>query len=159
VREPVCGGVVRFSPDGTTSEIFAHGFRNPYDVAINPYGHLFTVDADGERDHQLPWYTPNRLFDIAQGMEHGWLIKGWTRSWNRPEWFYDNVDRLVEIGRGSPTGMEVYRHRRFPARYRDGVFSVCWTFGNIYLHHLEQEGSSYRGVKESWSSLSTAEST
>ncbi|HUY36427.1 MAG TPA: hypothetical protein VMV69_27065, partial [Pirellulales bacterium] len=63
----------------------------------------FTVDADGERDHYLPWYAPTRLFDVATGMEHGWLLQGWQRSWNRPESFPDNVERLVEIGRGSPT--------------------------------------------------------
>ena len=47
VRQPVCGGVVRFSPDGKTSEVYAHGFRNPYDLDFNSAGQLFTVDADG----------------------------------------------------------------------------------------------------------------
>ena len=148
VKQPYCGAVVRFSPDGKTSDVYAHGFRNPYDLTIGPNGHLFTVDADGERDHHLPWYTPNRLFDIAQGMEHGWLINGWKRSWNRPEWFYDNVDRLVEIGRGSPTGVEIYRHSQFPAKYQQGVFSICWTFGRIYFHHLQPKGSSFTGKRE-----------
>ena len=148
VREPKCGGVVRISPDGKQQEVFAHGFRNPYDLDFNAQGQLFTVDSDGERDHHLPWYAPTRLFDIQQGMEHGWLLAGHQRSWNRPQSFFDNVDRLVEIGRGSPTGVACYRHRQFPAHYRGGIFSACWTLGTVYYFPLEPAGSTYRSQKE-----------
>ncbi|MEX2120200.1 MAG: PVC-type heme-binding CxxCH protein [Pirellulales bacterium] len=142
VKTPRSGGVVRFSPDGKRSDVFAHGFRNPYDLDFNSSGHLFTVDSDGERDHHLPWYAPTRLFDIAQGMEHGWLLQGWQRSWNRPQSFFDNVPRLAELGRGSPTGLVVYRHRQFPERFRDGVFTCCWTFGRVYFVPLKPDKAS-----------------
>lgn len=148
VKKPNCGAILRFSPDGKQSEIFAHGFRNPYRLDFNEHGHLFTVDADGERDHHLPWYTPTRLFDVAQGMHHGWVQKGWQRSWNRPAYFFDNVERLVEIGRGSPTGLVVYRHRQFPEKYRGGVFSACWTLGRVYYFSLQSKRSTYEGTKE-----------
>ncbi len=148
VQEPKCGGVVRFSPDGKRQEVFAHGFRNPYDLDFNPSGQLFTVDSDGERDHHLPWYAPTRLFDIEQGMEHGWLLSGHQRSWNRPQSFFDNVERLVEIGRGSPTGVVSYRHRQFPEHYRGGIFSACWTLGCVYYFPLEPAGSTYKSHKE-----------
>lgn len=148
VRKPQCGAVVRFTPDGKNSEIVAHGFRNPYDMAFNSYGQMFTVDADGERDQYLPWYTPTRLFDIAVGQHHGWVLNGWKRSWSRPEYFFDNVPRLVEIGRGSPTGVECYRHRQFPKHYHDGIFSCCWTLGRVYYFPLVRKGSSYESKKE-----------
>lgn len=148
VRQPQCGAVVRFSPDGKRSEIVAHGFRNPYDLDFNADGRLFTVDADGERDHHLPWYAPTRLFDIAQGMHHGWVLQGWQRSWNRPEWMFDNVPRLAEIGRGSPTGLTVYRHRQLPERYRGSVLSCCWTLGRVYCLPLAPDGSSYQTKPE-----------
>ena len=143
IKQPHCGAVLRFSPDGRQSEIVAHGFRNPYDCDFNSLGQLFTVDADGERDHHLPWYAPNRLFDVAPGMHHGWVLQGWQRSWNRPPWMFDNVERLVEIGRGSPTGLTVYRHRQFPERYRGSVLSCCWTLGRVYHLPLEPAGSTY----------------
>ncbi|MCU0878735.1 MAG: hypothetical protein MUF06_13200 [Pirellulaceae bacterium] len=143
VREPNCGTIVRFTSDGKTSEILAHGFRNPYDADFGPLGELFTVDADGERDHHLPWYAPTRLFDVAQGMHHGWLLSGWQRSWNRPASYFDNVERLVEIGRGSPTGLTVYRHTQFPERYRGSVLTACWTLGRVYHLPLSPEGSTY----------------
>jgi putative membrane-bound dehydrogenase-like protein len=141
VKMPQSGAVVRFSPDGKQSEIVAHGFRNPYDLDFNAAGQLFTVDADGERDHHLPWYAPTRLFDVAQGRHHGWVLSGWQRSWNRPAYFADNVERVVEIGRGSPTGLTVYRHTAFPARYRGSVLSCCWTLGRVYHLPLTPAGS------------------
>ena len=80
------------------------------------------------------WYTPNRLFDIAQGMEHGWLIKGWTRSWNRPEWFYDNVDRLVEIGQGCSA------HARVFEDLLDQVAHILGRHGGPSTEHASDAG-------------------
>ena len=54
VKKPEAGAILRFSPDGKHSEIFAHGFRNIYDLDFNAFGQLFTVASDGERDHHLP---------------------------------------------------------------------------------------------------------
>jgi putative membrane-bound dehydrogenase-like protein len=148
VKTPRCGAVLRVSPDGKQMEVLAHGFRNPYDLDFSSRGELFTVDSDGERDHHLPWYSPTRLFEIAQGMEHGWLLAGWQRSWNRPESFFDNVDRAAELGRGSPTGVIVYRHRQFPARYQGAVFSACWSMGRIYALPLADHGATVRAKLE-----------
>lgn len=148
VKQPRSGAVVRFSPAGKPLDVVAHGFRNPYDLDFDAAGSLFTVDSDGERDHHLPWYAPTRLFDIAQGQEHGWLLMGWARGWNRPASFFDNVERLIEIGRGSPTGVTVYRHRAFPEHYRGGVLAACWTLGRVYYFPLERAGASYRSSLE-----------
>src|SRR5262249_7742413 len=109
---------------------------------------VFTVDSDGERIYRLPWYTPCRLYDIAPGMHHGWLLPGWGRSWARPAYFPDNVERLVEVGRGSPTGVLVYRHHAFPAKYNDAVFNVGWTFGRLYFFPLKPKGASYEAKTE-----------
>jgi putative heme-binding domain-containing protein len=144
IKDPVCGAILRFSPDGKQSEIVADGFRNMCGLDFNSAGHLFTVDSDNERDQHLPWYCPTRLFDVAIGESHGWLQRGWQQGWNRPQYFFDSVERLVEIGRGSPTGVVVYRHRAWPKRYRDGVFSACWSMGKIYFFPLTPHGPSYK---------------
>ncbi|HEX3728074.1 MAG TPA: hypothetical protein VHV08_17605, partial [Pirellulales bacterium] len=148
VEHPRSGAIVRFSSQGKPLDVYAHGFRNPYDLDFDAAGHLLVVDSDGERDHHLPWYAPNRLFDVAQGMEHGWLLQGWARGWNRPASFFDNVERLVELGRGSPTGAVVYRHRAFPESYRGGLFTACWTLGRIYYVALSPEHATCRGKFE-----------
>ncbi|MEK6239021.1 MAG: hypothetical protein N2C14_30265, partial [Planctomycetales bacterium] len=71
-----------------------------------------------------------------------WMLKGWVRSWNRPPCFLDNVPRLAELGRGSPTGAVVYRHRMFPDRYRGAMFSCCWSLGRIYALQVKPEADS-----------------
>ncbi len=148
VKDPRCGGVLRMSPDGEQMEVVAHGFRNPYDLDFGSQGQLLIVDSDGERDHHLPWYAPTRLFDVAAGREHGWLLSGWQRSWNRPQSFFDSAPRLVEFGRGSPTGAQVYRHRQFPERFRGGLFCCCWTLGRVYFCPLEEAGGTFRSQSE-----------
>jgi putative heme-binding domain-containing protein len=150
VKEPQAGVIVRVSPDGKQREIVAHGFRNPYDIAFGPRGDLFTFDSDGERITHLPYYSPCRIFDVAQGMHHGWVNAGWQSSWARPGYWPDNVSRLHEVGRGSPTGVVVYRHRAFPAKYRGGLFALCWTFGRLYHFPLEPDGSSYKTKMETF---------
>ena len=144
VTEPSQGTILRISPDGKQSEVIAHGFRNQYDLAFNQHGHLFTFDSDGERDHQLPWYSYCRVFHIRVGGHHGWLLPGHQRSFNRPPYFFDSANRLNEIDRGSPTGVEVYRHTQFPGRYRDGLFFACWTYGRVYFTPLTLTGDSYQ---------------
>ena len=143
ITDPSQGTILRISPDGKQSEVIAHGFRNQYDLAFNQHGHLFTFDSDGERDHQLPWYSYCRVFHIRVGGHHGWLLPGHQRSFNRPPYFFDSATRLNEIDRGSPTGVEVYRHTQFPEHYQDGLFFACWTYGRVYFSPLTPKGDSY----------------
>lgn len=148
IKTPNSGVVVRFSHDGKKREIVAHGFRNPYDLAFTANGEIVTVDADGERIHYMPYYAPTRLFDIGQGMHHGWILPGWAGGWSRPPIWADSTARAWEIGRGSPTGILVYRHRQFPERYRNGIFSACWTFGRVYYFPVERDGSTFKTKME-----------
>lgn len=38
------GGIVRVRPNGKEMEVYSHGLRNIYDVAIDPYMNIFTRD-------------------------------------------------------------------------------------------------------------------
>jgi putative membrane-bound dehydrogenase-like protein len=154
VQKPQAGAVVRVWPDlaGNTTaiqcEVIAHGFRNPYDFDFNWMGELFTYDSDVEGDYFLPWYTPTRIYHVAHGGHHGWQLQGYQRSWNRPDYYFDNVSVLAPMGRGSPTGLACYRHYQFPPRYRGALFALDWTFGRIYFIPLQAEGATYSGRPE-----------
>lgn len=147
VKNPVQGTLMRFSSDGGSTEVLAHGFRNPYDMAFNAFGHIFVYDSDGERMEYIPGYVPSRVYDVGQGMLHRWIFHG-GQYWNAPSWFFDHTEQLAVIGRGSPTGVVVYRHRQFPERYRDGLFLADWSYGRIYFISPERHGSTYRGEPE-----------
>jgi putative membrane-bound dehydrogenase-like protein len=144
VRQPETGAIMRYRPDDfTKTEIIAHGFRNPYDFDFNEAGDLFTYDSDCERDFLLPWYSPTRIYHVGEGMHHGWRLRGHQRSYARRDYYLDTVEMLWPVGRGSPTGVTVYRHRQFPEHYRGGLFALDWTFGKIFFFPLAPEGAGY----------------
>jgi putative membrane-bound dehydrogenase-like protein len=150
IRDVVAGAIVRFMPGTGRSEIIAHGFRNAYDLDFHPAGNILTFDSDGERDHHLPWYVGTRIFDVALGAHHGWVLKKSPHAWSRPAAWFDTTPPLVDVGRGSPSGVTVYRHRTFPGRYRDGLFALCWTLGRVYFSPLRPEGASFQSGVETF---------
>jgi putative membrane-bound dehydrogenase-like protein len=148
VKEIEAGAFLRLPPEGGGCEAIAHGFRNPYDFDFNFAGDMFTYDSDGEREFLLPWYVPTRLYHVAQGGHHGWRLGGWQRSFARFGYYVDTVDLLAPTGRGSPTGLTVYRHYQFPPLYRNGLFFCDWTFGRVYFAPMRQNGSTYTATPD-----------
>lgn len=148
VKAPEAGALMRFSRDLKQSEIIAHGFRNPYDFDFDVIGEIFTYDSDVEREFFLPWYTPTRLYHVAHGMHHGWRLPGHLRSWDRFGHYLDSVDWLWPVGRGSPTGVTVYRHTQFPEQYRGGLFYLDWTFGRVWFTPLTRRGAGFEARPE-----------
>ncbi len=146
VTDPSGGVLMRIAPDSLRTEILADGFRNPYDFAFHANGDIFTFDSDGERDVSLPWYRPTRVFQIMPGAHAGWI----TSSWKRPGYYPDMPATPASCGRGSPTGVVAYRHTQFPARYRDALFVLDWTFGRVYAIALSARGSSATGTVETF---------
>lgn len=147
IKKADAGGLLRFpSWQLKSSEVIAHGFRNPYDFDFTPFGDILTFDSDTERDNLLPWYAPTRVYHVLPGGHHGWRLPGYQRSLRRPDYYPDTVEGLTDMGRGSPTGVCCYRHTQFPKHYHGGVFLLDWTFGRIHYLPLIPEGSSYKKV-------------
>ncbi len=138
------GWIARTDPDGQTWEIFSIGYRNAYDMAFNADGELFAYDADMEWDMGSPWYRPTRVVHATSGSEFGW--RSGTGKW--PIYYLDSLPPLINIGPGSPVGIEFGYGTKFPARYQKALFLCDWTFGTMYAVHIRPHLSSYAATKE-----------
>jgi putative heme-binding domain-containing protein len=138
------GWIARTDPDGKTWEMMTSGYRNTFDFALNADGEMFAYDADMEWDMGAPWYRPTRLCHATSGSEFGW--RSGTGKW--PAYYIDSLPPIIDMGPGSPVGVEFGYGTKFPAEYQKALFLLDWTFGTIYAMHLEPSGSTYKAVKE-----------
>lgn len=143
-REAPGGWIAHINPDGTNWELVAAGFRNPFDLAFNEYGDMFTYDSDMEWDLGMPWYRPTRICHVTSGAEFGWRTGNGKWSPAYP----DNVPPTLNIGQGSPTNVIYGLNAKFPNKYRHSLFAFDWSFGIIYSIQLTQKGATYTAEKE-----------
>lgn len=138
------GYVAKTDFDGKNWEIFSSGYRNPFDFAFNADGEMFVYDADMEWDQGMPWYRPTRVNHATSGSELGW--RSGTGKW--PSYYPDSLPAMVDIGPGSPVGVDFGYGAKFPAKYQKALFICDWTFGTMYAIHTTPDGATYKGTKE-----------
>ena len=138
------GWIAKIDPAGERWELISAGFRNPFDIAFNDAGDMFTYDSDMEWDLGMPWYRPTRICHVTSGSEFGWRTGNGKWSPAYP----DNLPPVLNIGQGSPTGVIYGRGAAFPENYQKALYAFDWSFGIVYAIHLTPEGSTYRGERE-----------
>lgn len=138
------GWVAKFDSTGENWELISAGYRNPFDLAFNQDGELFTYDADMEWDIGMPWYRPTRICHVTPGSEYGWR----TGSGKWPDYYPDNLPAVHNLEQGSPTAILAGRKLKFPSKYGNGLFIMDWSFGTIYFANLIPKGSSYSATRE-----------
>ena len=138
------GWIARLDPEGKNWEMISSGFRNPYDIAFNESGDLFTYDSDMEWDFGLPWYRPTRICHVTSGSEFGWRTgtAKWSATWP------DNLSAVMNIGQGSPTNLLHLKDAKFPAKYKKTLLAFDWSFGIMHAIHLKPAGSTYTADHE-----------
>jgi putative heme-binding domain-containing protein len=145
IGEKAPGGFIcKVSPDGKQWQLVATGFRNPFDLAFNRQGELFTYDSDMEWDIGAPWYRPTRVVHVTSGAEFGY--RNGAGKW--PAYTIDSLPPVVNVGPGSPTGVTFGYGARFPSKYQQALFLCDWSFGRLYALHLKPEGATYTGELE-----------
>lgn len=115
--------IMRMNPDGSDAEVFATGFRNPYDLAFSPDGDLFTADNNPDRfDDTLRYLPSEELNHVRQGHFYGF-----------PEVFgepYPGHDSTAPITNFFPSvasaGLVYYAADQFPPEYRNAVYVAQW---------------------------------
>jgi putative heme-binding domain-containing protein len=141
------GFVARVDAETGAWDYQSVGYRNAYDLAFDAFGEPFTCDSDMEWDVGLPWYRPVRVVHAQPGADFGW--RSGSGKW--PDWYPDSVPPVVDIGRGSPTGVAIYQAERYPTRYRGALFVGDWSEGRILSVHLTPqgpEGAGWHGTVE-----------
>lgn len=138
------GWIAKTDPEGKHWELISAGFRNPFDIAFNNEGELFTYDSDMEWDFGMPWYRPTRILHVTSGSEFGWR-KG-DAKWDSR--FLDNLPAVLNIGQGSPTNFINPSQAKFPEKYRNSLLAFDWSFGIIYALELKSEGATYTAKAE-----------
>ena len=138
------GWIASLDKDGKNWQLLSMGFRNQYDIAFDTSGELFSYDADMEWDLGSPWYRPTRVCHVTSGSEFGWR----TGSGKWPAYYPDSLPGTIDIGPGSPVGIEFGTEAKFPAKYQRALFILDWTYGTCYAIHTEQKGASYTATRE-----------
>lgn len=125
------GGILRVRPDGTGMEVYTHGMRNIYDVAIDPYMNIFTR---GNTNDGGGWNV--RFAHHIQSGEYGYptLFKHFTE---------ETIPALIDLGGGSGTGALYMDDDRWPEQYNHVPMMADWGRSYLYLHHVTPEEGSF----------------
>lgn len=138
------GTTWRLDPDGKHLTLENGGFRNHYDIAFNSLNEIFTFDSDMELQEFLPFYHPVRVMHCPPGADFGWRSN--DGKW--PPYYVDTLPALVDIGRGSPTGVVFYNHQQFPPEYQDAFLMSDWSYGRIFALKLRRAGATFKADVE-----------
>lgn len=119
-RHPYEASILRFSPDGSTIDVYARGFRNSYDIAWDADGNLYTTD-------NMPDYGPPEEFNlIVPGGEHGYPWFDCDVCFAAP----DDVEIVPPlhtfVAHSAPTGITAYLDDDFPGYY-NSLFVTLWS--------------------------------
>jgi len=130
------GGIIRVRPDGTELETFAHGLRNIYDIAIDPYMNVFTR---GNTNDGGGWNI--RFIHEVQTGQYGYptLFKRYTS---------EIIPALVDVGGGSGTGAMYFDEPGWPKQFT-GVPMMCdWGRGHLFIHRVTPDGPTFTQQQE-----------
>ncbi|MBX2926073.1 MAG: c-type cytochrome [Chitinophagaceae bacterium] len=135
------GGIVRVRPDGTEMEVYSHGLRNIYDVAIDPYMNIFTRDNTNDGGG---WNI--RFSHQLQTGEYGYplLFKHFTE---------EIIPALEDLGGGSGTGSLFMSEPGWPQQYNNVPMMADWGRSHLYIHRLTPDGASYKQQQEEFIKL------
>lgn len=135
------GGVVRVRPDGTEMEVYTHGTRNVYDVAIDPFMNVFTRENTNDGGG---WNV--RFSHHIQSGEYGYPVLF--------QHFTDEIlPALVDVGGGSGTGSLFMSEPNWPEKYNNVPMMADWGRSMLYIHRVTADGPTFTQKEEDFIKL------
>jgi len=135
------GGIVRVRPDGTEMEIYSHGTRNVYDVAIDPFMNVFTRENTNDGGG---WNV--RFSHFIQSGEYGYPVLF--------QHFTDEIlPALVDVGGGSGTGALYMSEPNWPEKYNNVPMMADWGRSMLYIHRVTADGPTFTQKEEEFIKL------
>ncbi len=144
------GLILSVKPDGTDLRVEAHNFRNPYEVAVDRRGELYTFDNDDE-------VSACRASWVLRGGNYGFFSADGSRTWRadqRPgqsipiaHWHQEDPGVVTSgtiTGAGGPTGVLVYEHGLLARWFRGQVLAADAGAGTILAFLRVPRGAGIR---------------
>jgi putative membrane-bound dehydrogenase-like protein len=133
-RKPIAmnsGNTYRMRPDGSHAEYVTHGQVNPFGLAFDPLGNLYSCDC-----HSRPVYQ---------------LLRGaYYPSFGKPDDGLGFGPEMVSHDHGSTgiAGISYYTADQFPEAYRGTVFIGNVVTNRINHDKVEWRGASPKGIEQ-----------
>lgn len=135
VEAPPRAAILRLSLDGTRSELFASGIRNPVGLDFHPQTGAVYVNVN-ERDELGDDLVPDYLAKVEQGEFYGWPYAYFTPKHLDPRRMLDGQSERPDLAKqthmpdvlyqahSAALGLAFTRGEMFPAKYRGGAFTA-----------------------------------
>ncbi len=115
------GTILRANPDGTNLEVYAKGFRNPFDLIFSRDGKLYATDNGEDKKEGKP--EGDELNEIVQGGDYGYPF-----FLGDPPPDSKTIAPLVNFPQASSSdGLVMYEADQFPAEYRGSIFVALFS--------------------------------
>ncbi len=114
--------IMRFYPNGSHAQVYAHGLRNPYGLAVRPATNRLYATDNGRDDYGNS--VPDELNLITQGGNYGW-----PNCWGNGGGSNcaGTIAPVLEFEpHSSADTLVFYRGTAFPAAYRNDAFVTEW---------------------------------
>ena len=125
------GNTVRFQPDGSKIEYYTHGQTNPFGLAFDPLGNLYSADS-----HSKPVYL----------LLHG----GYYEGINKQHDGLGFAPRVTDDDHGSSAigGMVYYADDKWPEEFRGNTFNGNVVTRRINRDKLEWHGATPKAIRQ-----------
>ncbi len=145
------GAVLRCEPDGSGFEIFAHGLRNPQEIAFDQWGNLFSVDNDGDFKGER-----ERIVYITERSDSGWRCNWQYRGGGYNPWMDEKLAVPQWQGQAAyitpplanyldgPSGFLYNPGTALGAAWKDTFFVTLFPGRKLAAFQLEPSGASFR---------------